>query len=89
MNNEQKIKLADLLIEYLANSQEVQVNMPKHIGYLKQPFGLKGFKLAEKGTPVFELNDKYFIQLETLDGKSNLEVKFYKDTLLPSIDLLE
>jgi hypothetical protein len=86
MTNEQKILLADKLID-LVEYFTPEAEQPKRvIGTLKVVYGLNGFKKAELGTPVFEYNGKYLIMLESLNGKTGFEVTFYKDTLMDSIE---
>ena len=49
---------------------------------------MNGFKKAEVGSPVFQKGDRYIIYLESLDGKTSVEIPFSKDTLKPAIDFL-
>jgi hypothetical protein len=86
MNKEQKIRLADMLLEFVSNNQEDRVNLPRMVGTLTKAQGLNGFKRAEIGTPVFDIGDKYMIMIESLDGNRNVEVTYYKDTLKPVIE---
>lgn len=55
--------------------------MPVFVGTLQKKFGLNGFKPAEIGTSVFEVNDRHVIYLESLDGKTIYTVPFYKGDL--------
>lgn len=68
------------------HQQTGTVSVPKMVGMLNKAQGLNGFKPAEVGTPVFDAGDKYFLMFESLDGKRNVEVSYYKDTLGPVID---
>ncbi len=89
MTDKQKIQLADVILNYLQDLQENTKETPKMIGVLNKETGIKGFKTADIGTPIFDRGDKYFIILETLDGKDNLQVSYYKDTLKPNINFYE
>lgn len=88
MKDADKIKLVDSILKGVQEQQEDKHISPKMIGHLNIVFGLNGFKKADIGTPVFDSGDRYFIMLETLDGKKCLEVTFYNDTLKSSIDFL-
>lgn len=80
--------LVDMIIDYIAehSGEEATKEYPRMVGKLNAPVGLIGFKRAEPGTPVFERTDRYLIIMETLDGKSSLELTYYKETLKPVID---
>lgn len=60
----------------------------KFVGILNKPQGIKGFKTADIGDPVFEDESKgrYIIILESLDGKVSAEIPYYKETLGKCID---
>lgn len=89
MDNNQKIKFAEAVLTLLKEFTKTEESlMPKHIGYLAKKQGLNGFKVAEIGTPVFEFKDRYLIYLESIDGKRNQEVSYYKETLEPVIDFI-
>ena len=89
MTNEDKIKLVDLIIDFMSNRTEDKTIVPKNIGTLNIPLGINGYKVAEIGTPIFETHDRYLVMLESLDGKRNVEMTSYKETLKPSIDFYE
>ena len=61
----------------------------KCVGHLTKRQGIKGFKPVEEGEPVFEINDRYILVMETLDGKNSAQVPYYKDTLAPHIELMK
>jgi len=82
-----KERIFDLLIEQLSRYQEDK-SLPKMIGTLNKQVGIKGFKIAEIGTPVFDTNDRYLVMLESLDGKTNVEMTYYKETLKTSINFI-
>jgi hypothetical protein len=90
MNESGKLKLADLILNTIRDLTEAsEVVLPKHVGHLNKRIGQNGFKVAEPGTIVYEINNKYIINLESLDGKRNLEVSYYKETLEPAIEFLK
>jgi hypothetical protein len=87
MNDKLKIRLADLVIDFLQNNTSADdPNISVAVGTLNKAWGLNGFKLAEPGNVVYERNGKYLIMLESIDGKVNLEVPFNKETLAPIIN---
>ena len=88
MKDNDKIRIFDKLIDLIGRQSEDKTISPKMVGYLNQAQGINGFKLAEIGTPVFDSGDRYFIMLESLDEKRNLEVSYYKDTLKKVIDFI-
>jgi len=61
---------------------------PELVGYLNTAQGFKGFKRSEVGTEVFSYKDKYFINIESLNGELNRRVNYYKETLKPVIDFI-
>lgn len=78
--------LIDIVKKYTkTESKEICFN----VGTLNAPFGINGFKIAPIGTFVFEEKDRYFIALESLDGKTNIMVRFYKDSLKDKIDFIK
>jgi hypothetical protein len=89
MTDTQKIQLANLILEFIANNQENKTIVPKQVGVLNKTLGNNGFKLALPGTPVFDNGKRYCFMLESLDGKFNYELTFYYETLKPAIDFLE
>lgn len=88
MTKDDKIKLGELILDFISARTEDKTISPKHVGYLNKQQGINGYKKAEIGTPVFETNDRYFFMLESLDGKTNLEMTYYKETLKPVIDFI-
>ena len=86
MTDNDKIRGFDLFINFMNQFTEDPIITPKMIGRLNKPQGINGFKVAEIGTPVFDNGVKYFIMLESLDAKRNLEVGYYKESLKSSID---
>lgn len=83
-----KVRIFDMLIDLLSRHQEDTTSTPKMIGTLNRATGINGFKLAETGTPVFDSGDRYLIMLESLDGKTNVEMTYHKETLKQSIDFI-
>lgn len=61
---------------------------PILIGYLNTAQGFKGFKLSDVGTEVFSYKDKYFINIEPLNGGLTMRISYYKETLKPIIDFI-
>ena len=86
MKDSDKLELMDLILRFVGDRTEDKTISPKNIGTLNKPTGLNGFKRAEIGTPVFDDGIRYFIMLESLDGKRNLELTYYKESLKSSID---
>jgi hypothetical protein len=80
MNDEQKIALMDRIIAIVRDSQTSE-DMPVLVGTLVIKTGLKGFKPAEIGHPVFEYKGQYIIYLESNDGKTAVKVPYHKETL--------
>ncbi len=73
--------------------------IPVMIGTLITRQGINGFQAADKGHPVFEINDRYVIYLESLTPEKiskhgeetkyshfKVAVPYYKKTLSPYID---
>ena len=83
-SNKEKIDLANSILRLM--EEEEAVAAPKHIGTLNKAWGMNGYKTAEIGSPVFATSDRYFIFIETVDGKTSLQINFYKETLEPIID---
>lgn len=82
-NSELLIDLMDVIKKHTkTESEDISFN----VGTLNSPFGINGFKVAPIGTFVFEEKDRYFIALESLDGKTNVMVRFYKESLKDKID---
>lgn len=80
MKDHDKIKLAEIILDFLKDSTEAK-DVPVYVGALSKRFGLNGFKVADIGTPVFEYNDKHVLYLESLDGKHSVMIPFYKGDL--------
>ena len=83
-----KERIFDLLVEQLSRYQDDKQLMPKMVGILNKRVGLNGFKVAEVGTPIFDTGDRYLLMLESLDGKTNVEMTYYKETLKSSINFI-
>jgi hypothetical protein len=83
-----KERIFDLLVEQLSRYQDDKQLTPKMVGMLNKRIGINGFKIAEVGTPVFDTGDRYLVMLESLDGKTNVEMSYYKDTLKQQIDFI-
>lgn len=86
MSPMQKAKLADIVIDYIAQFASPTKESPRMIGTLNAPLGLVGFKRLEPGTPVFDAGDKYMVIMEDLNGTKSLEVMYYKESLKKHID---
>lgn len=87
MKDKEKLQLANMILEFFSNTgKETSNDVPKMVGTLNKVWGLNGFKKAEIGNPVFNKGDRYVIYLESLDGKTSVEVPFLKETLSPAID---
>jgi len=85
MNDKSKIAFANSVLALLGEEKANQQIGHQLVGNLKKPFGIKGFKVASEGNPVFEKADRYIIFLESIDGKTLIEVPFYKETLASRI----
>ena len=85
MTDADKIRLANVVIDYLSNFKSGE-DIPVMVGTLNKKQGINGFKVAEIGHPVFEFKDRYFIYLESNDGKTTVTIPYYKETLSSSID---
>lgn len=82
MTDQQKISLMDRLIDDILSSNEKgMVTRLQMIGRLTVKQGINGFKKAEVGTPVFIKADRYIIFMETLDGKTCVEIPYHLETL--------
>lgn len=64
MTNEQKLQVADRLIE-LMEQFATPDDMPIMVGTLKVRQGVKGFEKAEVGHPVFEYKDRYILYVNS------------------------
>jgi len=56
---------------------------PKLVGYLNRKYGYNGFEPIEAGTPVYELNNRYFFEMKiTLPSHNRSLVRqwFRKDS---------
>ena len=84
MTDKDKVELMDYIIRYL-ESKVTSEDMPVMVGTLSLPQGVKGFKTAEVGHPVFEFKDRYMLYLESNDGKTTVSIPYYKDSLKPVI----
>ncbi len=89
MKDAAKIQLANLILSFLKDNEASIVETPKMIGTLNKAQGIKGFKTADIGNPVFIKGDRYIIYLESLDGKTNVEISYYKKTLSPFINFTD
>lgn len=89
MNDKYKIALANLILDFLKDSGGKSKDLPIMIGTLNKSQGINGFKKAEVGNPVFLLGDRYVIFLESLDGKTSVEIPYHKETLKPFIQFTD
>jgi hypothetical protein len=64
MKSEEKVKLVDHIVE-LISRQLTPDEVPVLVGTLKSRQGLRGFRVAEVGHPVFEFKDRYVIYLQS------------------------
>jgi hypothetical protein len=66
MTDDNKIRLADLVVSFLTDkAADAKNEMPVMVGTLNKPQGIKLFKVAEVGHPVFEYKDRYILYLES------------------------
>lgn len=66
---------------------------PVLIGHTKNIIGANYYKVAEAGTPVYDFDGRYFIELEVTDegakrGLKSYRQYYYKETLKPQINFL-
>ncbi len=87
MTSNEKAKMYDQISALIGTDNMQENKVMKCVGTLKTKQGIKGFKCADVGDFVFELNDRYIIVMETLDGKNSAQIPYFKDTLLPHIEL--
>ena len=100
MNDEQKIRLADIIIGEMEKSFSGE-DLPLMVGVLNKETGIVGFRKAEIGHPVFEYKDRYILYLEsetpekitapnspTVYRDFKAVIPYYKETLKPYIDFL-
>lgn len=80
-----KIAIIDRILEMVEEKKES--NTLKVVGTLTVAQGIKGYKKAEIGTPVVEKVDRYIIVMETLGGRSSVEIPYYKESLAPVIKM--
>jgi hypothetical protein len=85
MTNEQKLQLADIIINYCSQFNTSD-EMPIMIGTLNTAQGIKGFEKADIGHPVFEYKGRYIIYLSGAQG--HVCVPYYKDSLHYCIDFI-
>ena len=86
MTTQDKAKIFDQITSLIGNDALHENKAMKCVGTLKTKQGIKGFKPADVGEVVFELNDRYIIVMETLDSKNSAQVPYYKDTLSAHIE---
>ncbi len=89
MTVQDKAKAYDQIIAIIGGVSESKDTAMKCVGHLTKKQGIKGFKPMEIGEPVFELNDRYILVMETLDGKNSAQVPYYKEALAPYVELLK
>lgn len=66
-------------------SEELE-DHPIQVGVLNKVVGFNYFKKCLPGHPVYELNNRYIIYIESIDGKFTQVIPYYKETLMPAID---
>lgn len=64
MTEKQKVDLMDYVIKYIQEATTSE-DLPTMVGTLNKPLGIKGFKKADVGHPVFEYKDRYIVYLES------------------------
>ena len=89
MKDKDKIHLANMVLAFMKEQEGSTMENPKMIGTLNKAQGIKGFKTADIGNAVFLKGDKYIIYLESLDGKTNVEIPYNKETLKPVINFTD
>ena len=91
--------------EYIMNSEEYknalgsisgeeetkieEIKGPILVGSLNRRYGYNHYKPIEIGTPVYELNDKYFFEMELIKTGEIQRQSFYKESLKGDIDFLK
>lgn len=84
MTDKEKIEFANTILNLVETRRDK--SLPKTIGYLNRVIGQQGFKKCEVGTNVFEDGDRYFIIMESLDGKTSVRFNYHKEELKPFIN---
>jgi len=84
-------KLLEDFIEkdLISNNKEINEESPILVGYLNRKFGYNGFKPIEIGTLVYLYKDRYYFNMEPINGDKIVIQKFYKETLCPYIDFID
>jgi len=88
-DNPEAHRIADEILEKIySNGKEIE-SEPVLVGTLTRAQGYKGFHKIEIGTPVYELDGKYFmIQISETDGSPSRQF-YYKESLTPVIKFNE
>ena len=88
--NESNDQKAIEIYSLFYNSEEDSIDLDKVIlvGHLNKVFGYEGYKPVEIGTPVYETKDRYYFEIETLNGKIKNIQKFYKEDLYKCINFI-
>lgn len=81
MKPQDKLRLVDMITDYISRFEVPSKEVPKMIGTTSIALGIIGFKRLEIGAPVFDIGDRYMVVMESLDGKTAVEVNYYKETL--------
>lgn len=84
-------QLVDLLASFdnSDNSKLPIQETPVLVGYLIRDYGYNGFKPIEKGTPVYSFEDRYYFEMQPLNGGNTIRQKFYKSDLSHHIDFVD
>lgn len=64
MTESDKIRLANIVVEFLSSIKQSN-DTPIMVGTLIKRQGIKGFKVADVGHPVFEFKDRYIIYVQS------------------------
>jgi hypothetical protein len=85
ISDKSKLKLITSILENIEDQLQTDFPTYKMIGTLTKEIKIGGCYPNPIGSPVFETNDRYFLLFTTLDGKKNIEVKYYKESSDPFI----
>lgn len=78
---EKKLPIAEEIFDKLYSSKETVEEKHIRVGTLTKAQGFNGFHTMEIGTPVFELDGRYFIEQKSKSNGEISRVFYYKETL--------
>ena len=91
VSNGKNISIAEQeIIDIIEDKEPEDKKEPILIGYLKKEFGYNNYKPILKGSNVYydSIKDRYFFDMEPLNGTKTIRQYFYKKNLEPVIDFI-